>query len=225
LEDIVLPYPDGYAISGWGEGQLCGNCHRGRRTAANMEDQINGAGSSHFGEHGSPQANMVEGIGTYEIPGFEVAQTPNQHVDVSMLSNVCVSCHMRSVGDESGLTASGHTFEPEIETCQPCHEEATDFNIGGAQDETQALMDDLQQMLLDANPDLAAAGWSSEAVGDTSITMPEQRAAAWAWFFVDNDKSLGVHNRDYAHDILQASITYYSSLTAGKRENTAWAEK
>jgi len=222
-EDIALPYPTGYVISGWNESLMCGNCHRGRRTAANMETHIYGAGSSHFGEHESPQGDMVEGIGTYEIPGFEVAQTPNQHD--GMLTNVCVNCHMRYVEGEGGPASSGHTFQPEIETCQPCHSGATDFNIGGIQDSVAALMDDLQQMILDANPDLAAAGWESATVGDTSITTPEQRAAAWAWFFVENDKSFGVHNRDYAHDILQASIDYYGTVAAGKRENNLWGEK
>jgi hypothetical protein len=223
-EDIALVYPTGYEISGWNESLMCGNCHRGRRSETTIENHLNN-GDDHFGEHPSAEGDMVEGIGSYEIPGYEVAQTPNQH---SNFASPCTDCHMRYVEGEFGPEATGHTFEPELITCQTgvgCHPFATDFNILGRQDSILALMDDLQSMILNDNPELQAATWIDSTVGDTSITTPEQRAAAWAWFFVESDGTFGIHNKYYAAAILQASIDYYGTVAASKRDDNLWGEK
>ncbi len=222
-EPIELPYPTGYTIEGWGAGLLCGNCHRDRRTADNMTSHLNN-GNAHFGPHGSPQADMVEGTGTYEIPGYNYDVTPNQHAGLTGFEDYCVSCHMIYEEGVGGPTATGHTFEAEVTMCATCHAGATDFNVGGVQDEVQAKMDELATLVMTNNP--AITEFTAEMLGDSSISNYEDRVASWAYFLVENDLSLGVHNRDYALKALQNSIDYYTDVTAAKPpENNIWGMK
>lgn len=220
---IVLPNPAGYTISGWGMGLVCGNCHRDRRTPTQIQNQLDN-GTSHFGPHSSPEADMVAGTGTYEIPGYSYPATPNQHAN---FPNACVNCHMAEEEHAEAGTTHNHTFEPQLLTCQSslCHPGATSFNIEGVQDEVEALMNSLQTMILSNNPVLADSGWSESTVGDTAISTYEDRVAAWAWFFVEQDGTFGVHNKDYAMLILQNSIDYYNSVLAQRKNESLWGAK
>jgi len=215
---ITLPFPDGFTIDGWGEGLSCGNCHHDRRTASNMTSHLTG-GSAHFGPHDSPQADIVAGTGTYEIPGYSYPVTPNQHS--TMLTNMCVDCHVVIEDGDPHVASSGHTFAPQVSMCQGCHASATDFNIGGVQTEVTALLDSLEDIILAGNPGMT----SMEDIGDTSLSSYQAREAAWAWFKVSNDKSLGVHNRDYTMLILENSITYYNSVMAGRPSRFEWSAR
>lgn len=219
---ITLPYPDGYTISDWGTGLLCGNCHRDRRTAANMTSHLTN-GSAHFGPHESPQADMLEGVGTYEIPGYSYPVTDQQHVSIT--SDACVTCHVRveTPAGSGHPTETGHDFEPRLSWCQTCHTTATDFNIGNVQTETEALMEELADLIMANNP--AITEFTAAVVGDTTISNYEDRVAAWAYFFVERDGSKGVHNRDYAELILQNSIDYYTAVTANRPNQDPWGVK
>jgi len=219
---VALPNPAGATIDGWGTGLMCSNCHRERRTPSQIEDHLVN-GSEHFGPHPSPEANMVAGIGTYEIPGQDYSGIENQH-SVALFPNMCVNCHMKYVEGEGGPSATGHSFEPQLSTCQLCHSGATTFDIGGVQEEVEALMDQLQNDILESNPALAAAGWSEENVGNAELTTETDRTAAWAWFFVEQDGTFGIHNRDYAMTILQNSINYYG-VSSKKLENPFFSRK
>lgn len=218
---IVLPNPDGYTITGWGMGLMCGNCHRDRRTPSQIQTQLNN-GSTHFGPHDGPQADMVEGTGTYEIPGSFTWSAASQHT-VEMLPNMCVSCHVVAQYPEGGgsPTFTGHTFMPQLSTCQNCHPGATDFNIGGVQDAVTAKLSELEAAILAGPPALS----TMDDVGDTSLSSYQQREAAWAWLFVTNDKSMGVHNRDYALLILQNSIDYLATVAGKRSDDNLWGVK
>ena len=68
-------------------------------------------------------------------------------------------------------------------------------------------MDELAVLFgyVDAAEFLGEEGWDSEADG----VEPWQREAAYALVFVSNDGSLGVHNPDYALDLLDYAIDHY----------------
>jgi hypothetical protein len=76
VDAVVLSYtfpwePDDEeapTMEGYGPGQTCAQCHKGRRDTDNVLDQI-AVGYGHFGPHSSPQADMFIGAGSYEIPG------------------------------------------------------------------------------------------------------------------------------------------------------------
>jgi len=218
---VVLPNPVGYTISEWETSLMCANCHRDRRTAEQIQNHLNN-GNAHFGPHPSPEANMVEGVGSYEIPGQTYTNPQNQHAGLAGFEDPCVRCHMRYVEGEGGPEATGHSFEPEQATCMMCHPVSSEFDYGNTKAEVEDLMAQLQQMILDHNPSLAAVGWSEENVGNAAYTTMEARTAAWAWFFVEQDGTFGIHNRDYAVEILTNSLNYYAGVTSGRSGSTAW---
>jgi ferredoxin len=226
---IILPNPPNYSISDFGAGQICGNCHRDRRTYANMVSQING-GNAHFGPHDSPQADIVEGTGTYVVDStYNYDLTPNQHTNQGVLTNLCVDCHVKVVDDPNGphATTTGHTFMPQLSTCTTvCHPGATSFDIGGVQTHTDSLMDVLEGLIVNGNPNLTLPLTATE-IGDTSLSTVLDRKVSWSYFKVENDKSRGVHNRDYTWLILQNSIDYYNahSLASDLRKPNSWTSR
>ena len=205
-------------ISEGGMGLLCMNCHMGRQDAVNYVE--NTAGSSHFGAHYGPQADMLAGANaiTYgkEIPS-------SAHRDV--VEESCVACHLQEVATSSPAfrKAGGHTFKPGtdngtpddlsddihlVDACQQCHGPVESFNfkradydgdgvIEGVQTEVKGLEDQLGMLLPPiGSPDVAV----------TSAFTKQQLKAAFNWKFVHYDGSRGVHNLSYAIGLLKASI-------------------
>jgi cytochrome c len=132
---------------------------------------------------------MLLGVG-----GAGVQGTPGPHY--SAVENTCVGCHMGS--------GQSHTFMPDVATCQACHADAENFDIDGVQTQIQAMGDQLGEMLL-------AAGLINENSPDGHPTVTEapenQAIALYNWLYVmHEDKSLGVHNPDYARALLQAGL-------------------
>lgn len=216
---------DGTIVSDAGEGALCMECHQARQNAAKYVATT--AGSSHYGPHEGPQADMLEGTNGYTY-GEEIPSSAHQYV----VTNTCVGCHMQTVGskDPAFLHAGGHTFmasytapgsttpEDIVAACQTCHgPDITTFNfplfdyngdgtIQGVQSEVQSLLDQLSSMLPPNNQPK-----TSLAI-DATWSKP-QLEAAYNWLFVTNDGSRGIHNTAYAVGLLKTSI---ANLSAGK---------
>lgn len=177
-----------------------------------MQGQIDN-GYAHFGPHGSPQTDMFIGAGSYEIPGYTYDRT---FVHQNAVSDACVKCHMvREVQLHGELQDHAfHNFLPDPGNCEPCHQNLPDFNYQNVQTDIQGRMDTLAQRFgyadveaFMADLDTANPGWEVW-----------QREAAYALVFVYNDGSKGVHNRDYATDLLQNAIDYYdASAKVGMR--------
>ena len=172
-----------------GEGNLCANCHQPRRDGPVAVNGIITGITSHWGPHHGPQSAMLLGVA-----GAGVVGSPSGHYGA--VPNTCVQCHMGS-----GLD---HHFEPSITTCQKCHPGATNFDINGVQTEITALSDSLGAELL-------AAGLINVNSPDghpTVTSAPEgQGIALYNWLYVAHeDKSLGVHNPDYARALLEKGI-------------------
>jgi ferredoxin len=224
---ITLPYPANFTINNFGVGQMCGNCHHDRRTAANMSSQMSG-GSTHYGPHESPQADIVAGTGSYVVDTtYNYDVTPNQHDGI--LTDMCVDCHVKVVTTPGSghPTAAGHTFLPQVATCaSACHSGAADFNIGGVQTHTDSLMEALAALVVGGNSNLTLP-LDAVQIGDTSMSTVLDRKVSWAYFKVERDKSRGVHNRDYTWLILQNSIDYYNanSLAAEPRKPNSWTSR
>jgi hypothetical protein len=208
---------DGTVVSQGGTGLLCMNCHQSRQNAEKYTATT--AGSSHYGAHHGPQADMLQGVNavTYgkKIPS-------SAHSDV--VDDTCVTCHMQATAttDAAFLKAGGHTFKPSITddkgnkielvaACQSCHgSDITTFNfplfdynndgtIDGVQTEVQKLLDQLSTLLPPNNT------VKSTLAIDATWTN-QQLKAAYNWQFVHDDGSLGVHNTAYTVGILKASI-------------------
>ncbi len=193
--------PEVPVFEGYGVGQICGQCHHARRDNDNVAGQISD-GDSHFGPHGSPQMDMYIGNGSYEIDGYTYDRT-HSHQNIT---EACVKCHMVREAVIHGETEEHafHTFEPDVGNCEPCHTGLTDFDVDGLQTAIQGKMDELAQALGYTDAATMLETFDSTADG----VEPWEREAAYALYFVSNDGSKGVHNPEYATDLLDNAIAY-----------------
>jgi formate-dependent nitrite reductase cytochrome c552 subunit len=112
------------------------------------------------------------------------------------VENTCVKCHLGDGAD--------HSFEPDVDTCKECHGTATDFDYQMVQTEVDSLgtvLGDLlvTAMLIDEN--------TEDGHPIVSSAPEDQAIALWNWLYVmHEDKSLGVHNPDYARALLEDGI-------------------
>lgn len=200
----TLWVPDEEAgILSFGKGQQCAQCHHARRNEANIIGQINN-GNAHPGPHGSCQADMIVGRGSYEIPGYtydrESVHQPDTEGANGTLENMCVTCHVHTIASEvPGHDYHGHSFAPQAEACIQCHSVPPDFDYNGRRTEIQNLMNQLLALLPNDG---------TEPIFTATGSTREQREAGYAWFFVMNEGSMGVHNYTYAHDLLTNAIDY-----------------
>lgn len=214
LQAIETPYggeefPTGLTITDWGYGQLCGQCHHARRDEEDVMDQIN-EGDDHPGPHPSPQTDMLAGYGSYEIPGYEYEREANH--GTSLMPNMCVDCHMYSIPrEEEGGPLFGHSFNPDIRKCQQCHTGATDFDIDDVQSDVEELLEELFALLPNNGTELLPF--------DTLNWTRAEREAGYAYFFVEEDGSHGVHNEEYAKSLLENAIDYLTNEAATIRRD------
>ena len=201
-------------ITEGGAGLICMDCHMTRRDATNYVEIT--AGSSRFGPHHGPQADMLVGANaiTYgkNIPS-------SAHRDV--VEDSCATCHMQSVASTNAAFThvGGHTFSTTWEggtngpvhltgACVDCHGEVESFDfqrqdydgdgvVDGVQTEVKHLLTKLATML--------------PPVGQPTVTITTnyskaQLKAVYNYLFVLEDGSYGVHNLSYAVGLLKASI-------------------
>ncbi|MBL0060705.1 MAG: hypothetical protein IPP40_04250 [bacterium] len=194
------------SVLSFGTGPLCAQCHHARRNEANIVGQINN-GNAHPGPHASCQADMLIGRGSYEIPGYtynrESAHQPDVVIGEGNLADMCVTCHVHTIpGETPGHDYHGHGFDPRIEACNQCHATPEGFDYHGKRTEIQGLMNQLLALLPNDG---------TQPLFTSSTTTREQREAAYAWFFITNEGSMGVHNYEYAHSLLTNSIAYLNA--------------
>ena len=209
---------DGTQVSNAGLGTLCMSCHQSRQNAATYAAKT--AGSTYFGPHEGPQADMIAGTNGFT---YDKKIPSSAHGDV--VEDTCVNCHAQTPAatDPALGQVGGHTFkmsfagtakipaEQMVGACQTCHgPDVTTFNfplmdydddgnIDGAQTEVQHLLDQLALML----PPVGQA--KSALTIDSTWTQP-QLEAAYNYLFVQKDGSLGIHNMAYTVGLLKASI-------------------
>jgi hypothetical protein len=222
VTDVVLP--NSVLVEEAGAGRLCMSCHNGRRQDRDVIAQID-EGSSHFGPHHSVQGDMLKGVNAFEEVAPDFPFTSSKHL---LIGDGCVNCHTHAhdaVVDGVDTHFTGHTFEPTVEACSNCHGNIEEFEdvgakvdydgdgtIEGVQDEVRGLMEVLREAIIEASKSPEARQALIDdfelAIGDTSISTRDQRAAAYNLFFVEFDGSSGVHNANYAIQLLQQSILF-----------------
>jgi hypothetical protein len=200
-----------YTMDGYGPAQLCAQCHHARRTNSNVMQMIAGTYNPlRFGPHGSPQMDAFIGAGAYEIPGYTYDR---DHAHKTMVAEACVTCHMYSANPGTPTAVYGHTFDADLNTCTPCHGAQTSFDIDGFQTTIQGKMDEL----------IALIGCDPDSLGYPAVTTVEEREAGYAYAFLNNDGSHGVHNPEYALSLLDNAIDYLSPIN--NKTDNPWAIK
>jgi len=172
-----------------GKGNLCANCHQPRRVIEAVDGMVDW-NSTHYGPHHGPQSAVLMGVGgAGDVEGKE---SPH----VRWTDDTCVTCH---------LVNNNHSFEPNVNACLECHDDAESFDIEGVQTQVDGLLAELQEALV-------AKGMLDEE-GEPVVGMyPEADASAlWNYIMIAvEDGSHGVHNPDYTIDLLEASIAALS---------------
>ena len=227
---------NGTTVTNAGFGALCMNCHQSR-TGSYTNSLVNypvgkptyAGGSSSFGPHDNPAADMIEGVN-----GYTYGQIIPSAAHANSVTNTCVGCHMQS--GASGFTeAGGHSMKMSYDTiaggvtntvdmvgvCVKCHGAIESFNmvksdyngdglIEGVQTEVQKLLNKLSTLMPNSTYQANPANY----VADGLVKSPSVKTnwpakflqSAWNWQFVNNDLSKGVHNAPYAVGLLKASI-------------------
>ena len=206
-------------------GNLCSQCHQGR--ALSPMPVVGGSAvtvtSSRYGYHHGPQAQIVGGVGAFDlsgelpVPPAELAASgPMAHGNPVVNADVCGTCHM---GQAFGEQAGGHTWNmtyfyhghdvDNIAGCATaCHTTIEDFDYHDVQTDIAALMEELRVELVRVGIKRDGENWYANAG-----TWPANVAAAFINYqMFGEDRSLGIHNPAYAMGILQASVDYMKTV-------------
>jgi len=218
---------NGYQPTMGGVGLICVNCHQSRYSVAakvtSSASKYYGFAAAHYGPHGNPQADMYYGTNGYQF-GDNIFSGVSTHG--AILENACVTCHMQDRGGlanhEFGMEDTTGGFKPWT-VCQPCHGEIADYNdvraaydydqnghIEGVQTEVEGLLTKLAAVL-PKNADGAVLDGMYNAADSATILAGGQALVGkiWDYYFVANDKSMGVHNTKYAVSLLQKALGLY----------------
>jgi len=234
----TLPFDD-IVVEG-GAGNICIECHNGRRTRANYDTYITNPGSR-FGVHGNPQAPFLFGVEGADFDGTPVAYD-NEHPHNTWNPNSCTTCHMfRHDYVDAGNPADwGHDFEPAFEGCITCHttwtiDQEADFWTWVEEfqaDEYQARMDAFvaawpaawKDVSDPASPVLRfketnPGDGDGPVVGDAAVDPAAQkgnwyREALWNYKYALMDVSKGVHNPTFMEDMLSKATARVEELNA-----------
>jgi hypothetical protein len=236
LRIVEVELGDGTVVTfdQFGTGVLCMNCHKSRRDAKTYAIDPDNA-SSHFGAHHGPEADLLLGV-NYPIFEDENGNTivfPTSPHGVAVLpgetqGNACVNCHMAGeLADPEGNInlVGGHSWNmndsegnDHVEACAPCHGNVgTSFKDkkyylnGNADLDGNGIAEGLQveiKGLADRLALLLPPVGQNEVVlvnGDSTLT-PSIMKSAYVYFWIEEDRSFGIHNPAFAFAILKASI-------------------
>jgi hypothetical protein len=228
-EAVVLE--DGISIFDRGPANLCAFCHHSRANVMTyVVDSVEI--SERWGPHHSVQSDMLIGANAYEYADYKYSNSWHS----TGVTEGCVECHMsksqhESVGGHSWNMANEERHFENLSGCNQrgengesvCHVSPAldslnrvayadydgDGDITGIQTEVHNLLDSLQNLLLTAGL-LEWSGVDSQYVPDSGrvVSAADSAGALYNWLFVKEDRSLGVHNTDYAVGLLKSSINF-----------------
>lgn len=221
LRLVSATLANGYEVPLQNEGRLCINCHQGRRDAVDYTDNYLNNLSSHYGPHYGTQGDLLNGQNAITW-NYAVGSSPH----LQAIEKACVGCHMGPgpTDDEGHSQLAGeHTFSmrtPEgvanVGVCEPCHGNVgEDFNekklyLNGIADHDgdgveEGLQEEVRGLLEELYALLPNDGAGHLAITDSSVTKIEAQAA-YNYLMIEEDRSLGMHNPEYAVELLQLTI-------------------
>lgn len=209
----------------FGKGNLCAKCHQARSVSPLPVVGGDSITITNFrwGPHYGVVANIIAGVGGYEIPGPESYQVSNPHK--TAIKDGCVTCHM---GKAYGTFAGGHTFRTKYESegteveyvascaTADCHPGATKFDIDGKVTEIKNLVAELRQKLIDRGLlDVSRNTGQEQGVLSEYILLPGNKAKKFSsleagavlnYLLVAKARGYGIHNYKYAKALLKNTL-------------------
>lgn len=197
FDPVTLVYDQTTIIDFGDTSNNCITCHQPRDSyvVPSGVDDYN-ISSSRFGPHHGPQSTMVEGILGANIAGTE--GYPGVGTSSHRTGASCVTCHMDS--STTGLGKHSMIARDEMGThvnaCTDCHGSNVPEEVTGYATDFKTLHDLL-----------VATGAINEDGSTISGTYPVKVAqAVWNYKTLEEDKSNGIHNPNYAKALLKNSI-------------------
>ncbi|MCW8806261.1 MAG: hypothetical protein OQK56_07370 [Ignavibacteriaceae bacterium] len=207
----------------YGDGNLCVACHKTRSlspepdpTKTAITDTIN-ITSSRWYPHYGVNGQMLAGTGGFEFEGKQYSNSYHTSANL-ILEEGCKVCHMADPNAGTGQ-GGGHTMmiryegthgeDQELTTgclTPGCHSEPFEVDYHGVQTETEELLDSLHTLLIDRGW-LTSSGLVNASSSNPLKIAPESLSGAlFNYFFIEHDLSEGVHNTNYATQLLNDSI-------------------
>jgi len=198
-----------------GNAAICFSCHNDR-----IEDVDKAVSSGTIPENN--QAQLLVGVG-----GYQFGETIDNSFHSTFVEK-CLTCHgfdTPSSGEKGHNTLGGHSFMMRdsdenlfLDACGQCHSGLSSFDRTARGDydgdgDTEGIQSEVDGLLALLKVKILESGNVSEdtdSFGRTifnfsSSATDSERRAVFNWYFVNNDKSHGVHNAGYAVKLLQLS--------------------
>jgi len=208
------------AVYNRANSNTCASCHHSRRDV--NEYVYDGVElSSHWGPHHSNQSDMLIGENAYEFDGYNYEGSWHE----TGVVRGCPSCHMSASVHES---IGGHSWNMKNEdldlenitgcNVEGCHYDepvaSVDREIDDDYDEDgveEGIQQEIHDLLDSLGHLLETAGLVDEdhyPIEDRVVTTADSAGALYNFLFVEEDRSIGVHNTDYAVGLLKSSINF-----------------
>lgn len=197
------------AVFDYGKGNLCANCHHSSRDVNTYITDPETFGS-HWGPHHSVQADMLAGENGYEYSGYTADFGDSYHTSALKTLDGCVACHMEH---GEAYTLGGHSWNMEWDedlnlgpcNIEGCHKSSplVDFNHNNAHTIIEAYLDTLGEALV-----TAGLVDSTFHAFEDSTTSADSAGAIWNLLLVEEDRSHGCHNADYAIALLKSALMH-----------------
>ena len=207
-----------------GMGRLCMNCHNARYSVKSRVTNTPPyyGWTDRFGPHHNPQADMYFGSNGYQYGDTTITGL----ITHSTVADACVTCHMAAGANPGNLTQPNHTWamvdslgNPTLSgllACQPCHGTITNYTdirasadydgngkIEGFQTEVLGLLAKLKNRLPhDSTGEVVSMKADSLKVKGNQKLIGD----IWNYWFVKEDRSIGVHNPKYTIALLQKAL-------------------
>ena len=115
------------------------------------------------------------------------------------ISKECVTCHVHQepYGGPEQPVNSGHTFEPNMRACLPCHDETTaTLLVEGTREETTLRLATIAHYFTPGD------SLYVDPSGLGAVELARYEIAKFNYEYVTNDRSFGSHNAPYTHAVL-----------------------
>ncbi|MBU0717891.1 MAG: hypothetical protein KJ749_06540 [Planctomycetes bacterium] len=152
-----------------------------------------------------PQTEGLHGSGGFALDGTAMEGPYTEHW--WGIPDECVTCHVHQepYGGPDQPVNSGHTFEPNLRACMPCHtEEAAILLVAGVREETECRLAAIARYFDPGDPLYVDPATLSPA------ELDQYNVAAFNYEFVLADNSFGSHNAYYTRALLAETEEFFA---------------
>jgi hypothetical protein len=224
LRIVPVKLQNGYSVTEGGNGQLCMTCHQARSdiSVAVQPDSPPYYGfTDRYGPHHGPQSDMY--LGRNGNAYSDINSTLDGLMTHGSVKDACVTCHMAERGSSntpnhefSLVDTTGGVDKDIVSGCVPCHGPITSFDdiqassdldgngkVEGLQTEVEGMLATLAaQLPQDASGNVVSRMSDSLKVKN----KPNVVRGIYTYYFVTEDRSMGVHNAKYTIGILTEAL-------------------